>query len=127
MSSSAARDGWKIYRTWLKRHGLLDAVAVQHSTTSACSPRSAPASASPCCRRSSPTSTPTSMCLPGLPRYDIGLWLLTYERLRHTPRVRVVSTFAEGLTQRRREGSAARASEEDIMAPRVPSTVKAKS
>ena len=119
---------WKIYRTWLKRHGLLDSVAVQHSTTSGLlAAVRAGVGLAVLPSIVADLDPDLVMCLPGLPRYDIGLWLLTHERLRHTPRVRVVLDFlAEGLTQRRREASAARASEDDIMAPRVPSTVKAK-
>ena len=33
------------------------------------------------------------MCLPPEPGNERGLWLLTHERLRHTPRVRVVLDF----------------------------------
>ncbi len=65
------------------------------------------------------------MCLPGLPRYDVDLWLLTHERLRHTPRVRVVLDFlADRLTERTREAHARRAAADDSMVPRVPSGVK---
>ena len=110
-------SAWKICRTWLKRHGLLDAVAVQHSTTSGLlAAVRAGVGLAVLPSIVADLDPDLVMCLPGLPRYDIGLWLLTYERLRHTPRVRVLDFLAEGLTQRRREASAAGASEEDIMA-----------
>jgi DNA-binding transcriptional LysR family regulator len=32
-------------------------------------------------------------CMPPAPENKMGLWLLTHERLRHTPRVRVVLDF----------------------------------
>ena len=39
------------------------------------------------------------MCLPPEPGNERGLWLLTHERLRHTPRVRAVLDFlGERLT-----------------------------
>jgi DNA-binding transcriptional LysR family regulator len=119
---------WKIYRTWLERHGLLDSVAVQHGTTSGllAAVRSGvglavlPSTVAD-------VEPDLVMCLPDLPQYKTDLWLLTHERLRHTPRVRVVLDFlADGLTQRRREAHPRRASEDDSMAPRVPSGIKPK-
>ena len=49
------------------------------------------------------------MCLPPDPDIERGLWLLTHERLRHTPRIRVVMDFlGERLTALARQAQQSR-------------------
>jgi DNA-binding transcriptional LysR family regulator len=52
------------------------------------------------------------MCLPPAPDNERGLWLLTHERLRHTPRVRAVLDFVgERLTRLAHEAQRSREAE----------------
>ena len=96
---------WRAYRSWLERNDLVDLVALQQSTTSGLLAA---------VRAGSGLAVlPTLVadldedllrCLPPKPDYEMGFWLLTHERLRHTPRVRVVMDFlAERLTSLERE------------------------
>lgn len=51
-------------------------------------------------------------CLPPRHKEDRGIWLLTHERLRHTPRIRVVLDFlGERLARLAREGERRAAAE----------------
>lgn len=85
---------WRIYRTWLEENGLEGAVAVRHaSVTGVLSAVRAGVGLAvlPCfIAEHDPTLI---RCLPSKPSTKRGLWLLTHERLRHTPRVRVVLDF----------------------------------
>jgi hypothetical protein len=46
-------------------------------------------------------------CLPPIEGDPASLWLLTHERVRHTPRVRIVLDFLyEGLTRLARQAPA---------------------
>ncbi|MND08760.1 hypothetical protein D3C83_316120 [compost metagenome] len=55
------------------------------------------------------------MCLPPEPQNERGLWLLTHERLRHTPRIRVVMDFlAERLTQLARQAQASQQTQQQV-------------
>jgi len=96
---------WMYYRAWLEENGLADAVAMQHGTSTGllAAVRTGVGLA----------VLPTLVadfepdliqCLPPEPGNERGLWLLTHERLRHTPRVRAVLDFVgERLTQLIRE------------------------
>ena len=91
---------WRMYRAWLEANGLEDAVAVRHgSATGMLSAVRAGVGLAvlPCfIAEHDPDLV---RCLPPKPGSERGLWLLTHERLRHTPRVRVVLDFlAERLT-----------------------------
>ena len=85
---------WRHYEAWLKQLGLEDQVAMHHanSTGLLSAVRSGFGIAVlPCIVAD---SDPELMrCIP--PRDDHGrvLWLLTHERVRHTPRVRAVIDF----------------------------------
>jgi DNA-binding transcriptional LysR family regulator len=98
-----------VYRKWLEENGLEDAVVLHHNSAIGLLAAIRAGSALPCCRSSSPTAIRTSCaaCRP-VPDDTRGLWLLTHERLRHTPRVRAVLDFlAERLTRLDRENRAA--------------------
>lgn len=88
-------DGvWHLYRAWLNDNGLGDAVTMHYDTAVglltgvraglglAVLP-SYVADRDPALVR----------CLPPINKAERGLWLLTHERLRHTPRVRAVLDF----------------------------------
>ena len=106
---------WRAYRAWLEQYGLEGEVAVHHgSPTGLLSAVRAGAglAALPCfVAESEPDLV---RCLPPTRDEARGLWLLTHERLRHTPRVRAVLDFlAERLTRLARE------QEERLALPRV--------
>ena len=85
---------WRRYRAWLERHGLQGSVAIHHASVTgmlagvrsgfglAVLP-SFVADRDPGLVR----------CLPPIEGDPASLWLLTHERLRHTPRVRIVMDF----------------------------------
>lgn len=111
---------WGYYRTWLRQHDLESAVAMQHGSASgllAAVRAGVGIAVLPCfiadleddlIRCASPPTSTTR-----------GLWLLTHERLRHTPRVRTTLDFlGERLARLAREGSArAAAAQEAESAP----------
>lgn len=85
---------WQVYRAWLERSGLEHAVAMHHDTT----PGLLSAVRSGIGLGVLPgfvagNEPDLIRCLPPAPDDDRGLWLLTHERLRHVPRVRVVLDF----------------------------------
>ncbi|XHR98820.1 LysR family transcriptional regulator [Sphingomonas sp. DBB INV C78] len=85
---------WRVYRAWLERNGLEDKVAMHHdSETGLLSAiRSGIGLAVlPCFMAEGEPDL--VRCLDPMPGEMRGLWLLTHERLRHTPRVRVVMDF----------------------------------
>jgi DNA-binding transcriptional LysR family regulator len=100
---------WHRYQAWLKNHGLETSVAMHQDSVAGllAAVRSGVGLA----------VLPTFMaafdpqlvrCLP--PRNDdaTSLWLLTHERVRHVPRVRLVLDFlAKSLTRLRRQAEAA--------------------
>jgi DNA-binding transcriptional LysR family regulator len=116
---------WQAYRTWLERNDLVDAVTIQHGSTSGLlSAVRAGAGLAVLPTLVADLDPDLLQCLPPKPDHDAGLWLLTHERLRHTPRVRVVMDFlAERLTRlaRQRERLAAEEAEDAIStAPAMP-------
>jgi DNA-binding transcriptional LysR family regulator len=92
---------WMYYRAWLERNGLADFVAMQHGTsTGLLAAVRAGTGLAVLPSLIADLDPNLVMCLPPEPRTERGLWLLTHERLRHTPRVRVVMDFlADRLTR----------------------------
>jgi DNA-binding transcriptional LysR family regulator len=96
---------WRAYRAWLERNDLVDAVTMQHGSTSGLLSAVRAGSGLAVLPTLVADLDPDLLqCLPPKPEHDVGLWLLTHERLRHTPRVRVVMDFlAERLTRLARQ------------------------
>jgi DNA-binding transcriptional LysR family regulator len=96
---------WRVYSQWLERNGLSDAVTIQHGSTSGLlAAVRAGSGLAVLPTLIADLDADLLQCLPPKPDHDTGLWLLTHERLRHTPRVRVVMDFlAERLTKLARE------------------------
>lgn len=95
---------WRIYGAWLKENGLEGAVAMQHGSAMGllASVRSGIGLAVLPCFVAD-LDPDLVRCLPPT-EDDRGLWLLTHERLRHTPRVRAVLDFlADRLMRMARE------------------------
>jgi DNA-binding transcriptional LysR family regulator len=92
---------WRIYRAWLERADLLDTVAISHDSATGLlsAVRSGLGLATlPCLVADADPEL--IRCVPTPRNIERSLWLLTHERLRHVPRVRVVMDFlAERLTQ----------------------------
>jgi DNA-binding transcriptional LysR family regulator len=85
---------WLNYRRWLEANGLLDAVAMQHGTsTGLLAAVRAGVGLAVLPVMVAEQDPDLVMCLPPEPGNERGLWLLTHERLRHTPRVRIVLDF----------------------------------
>jgi DNA-binding transcriptional LysR family regulator len=102
---------WVHYEAWLRKLGLEDRVAMHHATSTGLlsGVRSGfGLGVLPCIVADAEPDL--VRCLP--PRTDHGreMWLLTHERVRHTPRVRVVIDFLyEKLSQHVRQLEALRA------------------
>jgi DNA-binding transcriptional LysR family regulator len=96
---------WRAYRAWLERNDLADAVTMQHgSTTGLLAAVRAGSGLAVLPTLVADLDPDLLQCLPPKPEHDAGLWLLTHERLRHTPRIRVVMDFlAERLTRLARQ------------------------
>lgn len=85
---------WMYYSAWLERNGLADSVAMQHGTsTGLLAAVRAGTGLAVLPSLVADLDANLVMCLPPEPQTERGLWLLTHERLRHTPRVRVVMDF----------------------------------
>lgn len=102
-------DGvWRYYRTWLRQHELETAVTMQHGSASgllAAVRAGVGVAMLPCFIAD--LEDDLLRCVSPLASRTRGLWLLTHERLRHTPRVRVVLDFlGDRLARLAREGSA---------------------
>lgn len=85
---------WRIYGAWLRANGLENAVTIHHNSLTGllADVRSGFGLAVLPCLVAD--NDPELMrCLPPAPSDGRGMWLLTHERLRHTPRVRVVVDF----------------------------------
>lgn len=84
---------WRSYGAWLRRYGLEAAVALHHGSAMGllASVRSGMGLAVLPCFVAEADPDLVG-CLPPT-EDDRGLWLLTHERLRHTPRVRTVLDF----------------------------------
>src|SRR3954471_2441190 len=96
---------WRAYGAWLEHNALVDAVTIQHGSTSGLLAAVRAGSGLAVLPTLIADLDPDLLqCLPPKPDHDVGLWLLTHERLRHTPRVRVVMDFlAERLAKLARE------------------------
>jgi DNA-binding transcriptional LysR family regulator len=101
---------WQVYGAWLRENGLEDAVALHHGTATGllAAVRSGVGLAVlPCIVAD--LEPDLVRCLPPTPGTTRGLWLLTHERVRHTPRVRVVlDLLADRLAQLARTARARR-------------------
>ena len=95
---------WMYYRAWLEENGLADSVAMQYGTsTGLLAAARAGLGLAVLPSLIADLDPDLVRCLPPEPK-ERGLWLLTHERLRHTPRVRVVLDFLwERLTRLARE------------------------
>jgi len=96
---------WRVYGGWLRTHGLEDAVAMHHgSVTGLLAAVRAGAGLAVLPTFVADQEPDLIRCLPPSPETKRGIWLLTHERLRHTPRIRVVLDFlAERLLKLGRE------------------------
>ncbi|MGZ8282152.1 MAG: LysR family transcriptional regulator [Allosphingosinicella sp.] len=85
---------WKIYGAWLRANGLENAVTIHHNSLTGllADVRSGFGLAVlPCLVADNDPDL--VRCLPPAPSGGRSMWLLTHERLRHTPRVRIVTDF----------------------------------
>lgn len=85
---------WPMYRAWLQRHRLEEAVTMHHSSASGLL-AAVRAGAGLAVLPSFVADRDPDLvrCLDPIATDDSELWLLTHERLRHTPRVRAVMDF----------------------------------
>ena len=102
---------WRSYQAWLKRNGLEAGVAMHHDSVTGL----LAAARSGLGLAVLPTFVADRdpdlvRCLPPRPDDAAALWLLTHERLRHTPRVRLVLDFLADRLSRLAQGSATGAS-----------------
>ena len=96
---------WPAYLAWLRRHGLEQAVTIQHSSASGLlAAVRAGAGLAVLPSFLADRDPELVRCLPPSSGDDSELWLLTHERLRHTPRIRAVMDFlAERLSRLARQ------------------------
>ena len=103
-------DVWRVYQEWLRQNGLESAVAIQHDSVlgllaavrSGIGLAALPSFVAD-------LDPDLVCCLPPVPGRDSDIWLLTHERLRHSPPVRAVLDFlGERLLRLAREGEARR-------------------
>lgn len=92
---------WPMYRAWLQRHRLEEAVTMQHSSAiGLLAAVRAGAGLAVLPSFVADRDPDLVRCLEPIRTDDAELWLLTSERLRHTPRVRAVMDFlGERLTR----------------------------
>ena len=85
---------WRAYQTWLRQHDLEDNVAIHHGTVTGMLAAVRSGFGLAVLPSFIADRDPDLVrCLPPLEGDPAALWLLTHERLRHTPRVRVVMDF----------------------------------
>ena len=96
---------WRVWREWLERNNFADQVAVHHGTsTGLLAAARAGLGLAVLPSLVADLDPDLVRCLPHEPNHEFELWLLTHERLRHTPRVRAVLDFLyERLTKVVRE------------------------
>ena len=85
---------WRIYRHWLEQHGLEESIVLMHASLTgilAAVKSGSGIAALPCFVADAEPDL--IRCMPAPENVDRGVWLLTHERLRHEPRVRVVMDF----------------------------------
>ncbi|TFI58951.1 LysR family transcriptional regulator [Sphingomonas parva] len=106
------RNVWRVYQEWLKQNELEAAVAIQHdSATGLLAAVRSGIGLAALPSFVADLDPDLICCLPPAPGMETGLWLLTHERLRHSPPVRAVIDFlADRLTRLAREGEARRSS-----------------
>lgn len=99
---------WPMYRAWLQRHRLEEAVTMQHSSAiGLLAAVRAGAGLAVLPSFVADRDPDLVRCLEPIKTDDAELWLLTSERLRHTPRVRAVMDFlGERLTRMARTAPA---------------------
>ena len=99
---------WRPYREWLVQNDLADAVTMQHgSAMGLLTAVRAGVGLAVLPMMVADNDPELVRCLPPMPEHRRGLWLLTHERLRHTPRVRIVIDFlAERLVTLAKASSA---------------------
>ena len=100
---------WPMYRAWLQRHRLEEAVTLHHSSgTGLLAAVRAGAGLAVLPSFVADRDPELIRVLEPIATDDAELWLLTHQRLRHTPRVRAVMDFlAERLTKLARQERAA--------------------
>ena len=108
-------DGiWDHYLAWLRQYGLEEAVAIHHDSVNgliAAVKAGFGVAALPCFVAENDVEL--VRCLPPRHKEERGIWLLTHERLRHTPRVRAVMDFlGDRLTRLARHAEHRMATEE---------------
>jgi DNA-binding transcriptional LysR family regulator len=85
---------WRAYRAWLERNELAGQVAIEQGTSTGLLAAVRAGSGLAVLPSLVASLDPDLVrCLPPVAENEFGLWLLTHERLRHTPRVRVVLDF----------------------------------
>jgi DNA-binding transcriptional LysR family regulator len=85
---------WPRYRAWLQRHRLEEAVTMEHSSgTGLLAAVRAGAGLAVLPSFVADREPDLVRCLEPITGDDAELWLLTHERLRHTPRIRAVMDF----------------------------------
>ena len=92
---------WPLYRKWLERQGLSDAVVMEHGSTSGLlSAVRAGMGLAVLPSFMADRDPELVQVIPPPERDRMELWLLTHERLRHLPRVRaVMDLLGERLSQ----------------------------
>lgn len=90
---------WRHYRPWLERLGLSGSIALHQGSTMGLLAAVRAGLGFAILPRVLADSDPDLVrCPPESPRGERGLWLLTHERLRHTPRIRaVMDTIAASM------------------------------
>lgn len=98
---------WHRYQAWLRRHELESAVAIHHDSVMGMLAAVRSGFGLAVLPGFVADRDPELVrCLPPIEGDEAALWLLTHERLRHTPRVRAVLDFlAERLTSLARESA----------------------
>ena len=96
---------WHAYQAWLKLHGLEGNVAIHHGTVTGMLAAVRSGFGLAVLPSFIADREPDLIrCLPPIEGDPASLWLLTHERLRHTPRVRIVMDFlADRLTRLSRQ------------------------
>ena len=85
---------WRVWSEWLERNRFADQVAVQHGTsTGLLAAARAGLGLAVLPSLVADLDPDLVRCLPPEPSHEFEFWLLTPERLRHTPRVRAVLDF----------------------------------
>jgi DNA-binding transcriptional LysR family regulator len=110
---------WAHYLAWLRQYRLEDAVAMHYDSVTgllAAVRAGFGVAALPCFVADNDPDL--IRCLPPKHKEERGIWLLTHERLRHTPRVRIVLDYlGDRLARLAKDGE--RRAEADLTAPKL--------